>query len=150
MVAKGTLEIANFTCKFGEHKNLMDYAEEIVIPAFLDINLKRAGIGHQPSYFFLDTKLVNVTDDDGKSVIAIAGRFIKDTLLVREQYFDTNKGLVSDEDEMRSSPSAIFVLTLDDHKLLYFGEKQHAPPIAQFGITARIFIRKKHKEYIDC
>lgn len=69
------LEMGNFVCKFGK-ANLIDYFEEIVLPAFSDKSLSRKY--GQTSYFFEKVKLVTV---DGR--VLLAGRIIKDMILER-------------------------------------------------------------------
>lgn len=138
---------ANFVCRFGDEKVLLDYAEDIVIPAFVDNTLIRSfGRTH---FFFYQAKLVILDDDTKRPVIGIAGRFIKNTQLTREQIFDPKKGLIHDEASMPSAPSAHFVLILNNHRLIYFPETAHAPDLNAFRATVLSFIRQKHQAFID-
>jgi hypothetical protein len=138
---------ANFVCRFGEEKVLLDYVEDIIIPAFVDDKMIRSyGRTH---FFFYETKLVVLDDEPASPVLGIAGRFIKNTQLTREQIFDPVKGLVHDEASMPSAPSAHFVLVLNSHRLIYFPETAHAPDLNTFGATALAFIREKHKDFIN-
>lgn len=138
---------ANFVCRFGSEKVMLDYIDEIVIPAFVDNKLIRNyGRTH---FFFYETKLVLLDDNPEKPVMGISGRFIKSTQLTREQIFDSEKGLVQDEASMPTAPSAFFVLVLNTHRLIYFPETAHAPDLSAFKSTAVSFIRKKHSDFIN-
>ena len=74
---------------------------------------------------------------------------MKDTELTRHQIFDADDGLIQDELKMRSAPSAFFVLILNNHRLIYFPETPHAPDFKPFEATAKHFLRRRHREYID-
>jgi len=146
-MSKGNeVEFANFICRFGEEKVLLDLASEIVIPAFLSTDLLREY--GDTRYFFFQTKFIELQKGE-KPIIAIAGRFVKDTVLEREQIYDEKKGLVPDHESIRSAPSAIFLLILNNHKLVYLHETADAPSLSTFRSTSEKFIRVKHKEYID-
>lgn len=135
------VEMGNFVCKFG-HKNLLDYFGTVVHPAFSDKKLIRKY--GDTTYFFNKVKIITV---EGR--ILLVGRFIKDMILEREQVYTTSDGLKADHEEMQSSPSAIFVLVLDIHRLIYLKETKHAPSLENFKSTIESFIKTKHKSYID-
>lgn len=138
---------ANFICRFDD-KVLLDYAEQIVIPAFTkDTNVR--SYGKRTHYHFYEVELLNMAEEGADPIIVLAGRFIKDTELTRTQVFDARKGLVQDEQSMRSAPSAFFVLILNNHRLIYFPETPHAPDLNAFKATAQYFLRKQHKEYVE-
>jgi len=145
MAQKREIEFANFTCKFGERKVLLDYATEIVIPAFLVEGLVRS-YGNT-RYCFHKTELIKLEDGDNP-VFGITGRFIKDTKLKREQIFD-GIDIKKDDMEIPSAPSALFLLILNNHKFIYLPETSNAPKIESFEATIDKFIRIKHREYID-
>lgn len=137
---------ANFICKFG-NLNMADFLREIVLPAFTDDTLVREARG--ASYHLLDVQLFESLTDGGDEP-AIAGQFVKDTVLVREQVFDQATGqLISDEAELESSPSAFFVLLLKDHRLLYFAETRFSPTLSSFQSTMQRFLIRKHRDFID-
>ncbi|MBR7990749.1 hypothetical protein KDX04_33450 [Burkholderia cenocepacia] len=137
---------ANFICKFGEKKVLLDLAEDVIIPAFTDTTLERIYGG--TSYFFLDTKIVPITYE-GEQLLAIGGRFVKNTEVSREQIFHESTGLVRDHRTLRSAPSAVFALILNSHKLIYHPEVAGAPSLSEFRTTCASFIKNKHLAYID-
>ncbi len=140
------IEFANFVCKFGE-RDMLDAAQEVVLPAFLDRQMQRKY--DTTTYFFHRVRLVTFKAGD-YPVVAIAGRFVKDTVLTRSQYFDERADdLVQEEIELRNAPSAIFVLSLNDHRLIYLRETSDAPLLQTFATTSRIFIRNKHEDHID-
>lgn len=136
----------NFICKFGDD-NLLDYAEDIVLPAFLDDALVRE-YGDHTAYFFYEVQLIKLTDEED-SPVGIVGQLIKDTMLEREQVFDPKEGIRRDPQSMPSSPSTFFLLILDNHKLVLVPETPSAPDLSAFAATARDFIKKKRKIYIS-
>lgn len=141
------LQFANFICRFGEDKVLIDLVEEIIIPAFTDRSLSRdAGVAN---YFFHDVNIVTLSES-GTPTIGIAGRFIKDTVLSRQQTYDKNHDcLIEDEQRIQSSPSAIFILILNNHRLMYFNETKFAPSLLSFASTIKKFIKIKRQEFIN-
>lgn len=141
------VEIANLICRFGDGKVLLDMFDDIVSPAFFDKDLKRQY--DDTSYFFHQVKLVELDRSGLVPVIGIAGRIIKDTTLRREQIYKEGQGLVKDEDSIRSSPSAIFLLILNNHRLVYAHETKDAPSKDTFRSTLLSFLRVKYKEYIN-
>ncbi|WP_420347214.1 hypothetical protein [Pelagibius sp.] len=146
-MADHRLSFANFICRFGESGEMLDYLEEIVLPAFTDDTMVRT-YGETTEYFLLNSKL-EILEQKKQLVLAIAGQFVKDTSLRRTQIFEEGKGLRQDEAEIQSSPSAFFVLILNNHKLLYLPETPHAPDVKAFSSTIGSFLRAKHKKYID-
>jgi hypothetical protein len=125
---------------------LLDLAEEVILPSFLDQSLLRRY--SDTTYFFYEAQVVEVGSGTDKK-LGIVGRFIKDTTLVREQIYDEEKGLVHDRESIRSSPSAVFLLILNNHKLIYLHETANAPNLQAFRSTTEKFIRQKHRNFID-
>lgn len=135
------VELGNFVCKFGK-RNLLDYFDTVIHPAFFDKKLKRK-YGDK-EYFFDKVRIMTI---DGR--VLLVGRFIKDMILEREQVYNSSQGLVEDYERLQSSPSAIFVLILDIHRLVYLKETKFAPSLDNFKSTIESFIKIKHKYYID-
>jgi hypothetical protein len=138
---------ANFICRFGEEKVLLNYAYEIIIPAFTRDTYVRS-FGTRTHYHFYEVEIVTLDPKSNPPTIALAGRFIKDTELTRYQVFDEKRGLIQDEQKMRSAPSAFFVLILNNHRMIYFPETPHAPDLRAFEATAAYFLKMRHQEYI--
>lgn len=139
---------ANFICRFGDKQVLADYLVEIITPAFTKDTYVRT-YGKTTHFHFYEVEIVTLDEKSVPPVKALAGRFIKDTELTRHQVFDADKGLIQDEQHMRSSPSAFFVLVLNNHRLIYFPETPHAPALSEFKATSEHFLRLRHREYID-
>ncbi len=139
---------ANFICRFGDDKVLLDYARRIVIPAFTKDTYVRT-YGKKTHYHFYETELLNVAEGDEDPIMVLAGRFVKQTELTRTQIFDDENGLVQDEASLLSAPSAFFVLILNNHRLIYFPETPHAPDLNAFRVTSQHFLRQRHIEFID-
>lgn len=141
------LEIANLVCKFGDH-NLLDLFSEVVEPAFFKQKNRKAG---KSNFYFDEVSLVNLgTDFLGQNeIIAIVGRFVKQTQLEREQYRDSTGKLVKDNKRLASAPSAIFALILNNHRLLYAAETKYAPTPENFRSTLSYFLRNEQINYKD-
>ncbi|MDN5513574.1 hypothetical protein [Acinetobacter sp.] len=115
-------EVANFVCKFNEN-NLMDLFNEVVLPAFNRDDKWKIANG---TFFFKDVSLINYQANN-EMYYALAGKFIRNTLLKRQQYHNEVTGeLIQDEQSLPSSPSAFFVLILNNHRLIYLKETKHA------------------------
>ena len=142
-----SMEMGNLICRFGREKVLLDMSDEIVLPCFFDKTLVRSY--SKTSYFFHEVSPVLLSNGASGSVVGIAGRFIKDTTLEREQIFEEGKGLVKDNGSMRSSPSALFLLVLNNHRLIYVKETKDAPSKESFCSTLLSFLRDKHRQYIE-
>lgn len=139
------LELANLVCKFGDH-NLMDLFSEVVEPAFFNKKIRKSG---KSNFFFDEVSIVNLGKDilGKKDTIAIVGRFVKETILEREQYLDAAGKLVKDKKNLKSAPSAIFVLILNNHRLLYAAETKYAPSLENFRSTLHYFVRNEQLNY---
>ncbi|MCL5102956.1 MAG: hypothetical protein M1133_02415 [Armatimonadetes bacterium] len=141
---KPHLEFANFICTFGSEV-LFDYLDEIVLPAFLDDTLERR---YSETSYFLNGCSVVLLEDGAVPVIGICGRFVKDTVLRRTQVWQPGVGLVPDEQSMNTAPTALFLLVLNNHKLVYLHETIHSPSLLSFERTVQRFLREKHKQYV--
>ena len=139
------VEYANFICKFGDNTNLLDLAEEVVIPAL--INHEQTRTFGSSTYFLFQTQMMDL-DINGTQSLCVAGRFIKNTVITRRQIFDEAKGgIVQDTQEMSSAPSAVFVLILNNHKLLFYHETQGAPDLSAFKETVAKNLRTYYDRY---
>jgi hypothetical protein len=138
------LNIANFICKFGHDKVLLDLAHDVVIPAFFG--------GFQRSYkdtkyFLTDTSLVDLSDKT-RNELALVGRFVKVGKVGRDQVYEGGK-IVKDKRELDTAPTSLFVLLLSNHKLLYVRETPGAPSIETFATTIESFIKVQLKNWIN-
>jgi hypothetical protein len=136
---------ANFICHFGD-KVLLNYVEEIVFPAFLNRDLVRT-FG-ETRYLVLAPRVVVLDPKANPPITAITGRFVKDTVLRREQVLSQNE-LFQNRQALRSAPSAFFVLLLNNHHLIYFPETAHAPPLSAFRATIEQFLRKAYHSFVS-
>lgn len=136
-------EIANFVCKFNEN-NLMDLFEEVVLPAFHRDDKWKIANG---TFFFKDVSMISYQTND-ELYYALAGKFIRNTVLRRQQYHDDVTGeLIQDDQSLPSSPSAFFVLILNNHRLIYLKETKHAPTLEMFRSTAETFLKRETRDY---
>ena len=142
-----TLEFANVTLTFGPKHIMADFLNEIVLPAFTDPSLERTY--GDTAYFLEEVQVINLGTAK-KSEPAIVGRFIKDTVLKREQVYDrSTASLKKSPKSLKSSPSAAFVLLLTNHKLLYLHETSQAPGLEAFRNTIYRFLVWKYMDYVE-
>lgn len=146
MADEKILEIGNLTCRFGGEV-LLDRLGDVVAPAFLDSALVRSY--SSTSYFFLDVSVVDLGKIDGESYKGIAGRIVKDTSLVREQIYMPGEGLKKNRKKLKTAPSSLFVLILNNHRLLFLKEMADAPTMQSFRSTLIYFLNEKHKVLIN-
>lgn len=145
MTATYTYELANFVCRFNQYK-LMDMFQEIVLPAFTIEDSWKVKRGH---FFFQSVQLVELPNSKEKT-LAIIGRFIRDTKLTSTQIYDyENKELIPQKASIQTSPSALFVLILNNHRLIYLKETPHAPTLEMFKETSKTFLRRQTKLYAE-
>lgn len=144
---KHTAVFANFVLHFGTRHVLADGFEQIVLPAFTDEKLVRTY--GDSRYHFFNVKLLNSAGPGEEPIGALAGHFIQTTELRREQVYDDILGIVSDEASMESSPSAFFVLIINNHRLIYFPETANSPDFNKFKATCYSFVRSKYEVWVD-
>ena len=129
-----SIEFANYTLTFGSEKVLLDLFAEIVEPSFEDQKyVRRTG---SASWFFLNTQLVTLRDDVDPPIIGLAGRIVKKTTLRRTQIITADSRLLEDQQELDTAPSSIFLLLLNNHRLLFCREMRGAPDIDIFARLA--------------
>jgi hypothetical protein len=141
------VEFANFICHFGNDV-LLDYLNEIVLPAFL--NGHRIRMYGDSRYLLLDVKLVNLKSDldPDAQTPALVGRFVMDTVLQRDQILVDGK-IIHNTQKIKSAPSSLFVLLLDNHKLIYSKQVPGAPGLSAFRTTAELILKWRWREYIN-
>src|SRR5690606_10571362 len=137
---------ANVLCKIAE-RDTIDYAGTIVVPAFLNNTLIRSY--GKTNFILHDVRFVTLDEVARPPIVGLSGYFVKDTELSREQLFDRREGLIKDSATMRSSPSAFFVLILNNHRLIYFPETTDAPNLDMFRATVLWRLKKTRKAYVD-
>jgi len=146
MSKKNELEFANFILRFGQERVLLDFAEEIVIPAFNSGSERSYG---ETKHFFHSVEILNLGSEE-TPILCIAGRYIKDTVVTREQVFDEEHNiLLKDNGSLHTSPSSLFILILNNHRLIYFSESSYAPSLSSFQATVAKFIREKYQDFIS-
>ena len=132
------LEVANFVCRFGETSVLADRLDDVVIPAFFSYVVRNS---RGTKYFFTRQELSYLRGSQTDSM-ALSCRFIKNTTLKRYQVYSEKKGIIHDEGSLPSAPSAVAILLLKSHRLLYVKEVPGAPSIGQFGSTFKYMMRE--------
>lgn len=141
-----TLEMANFICRFGDTYKLLDLYDQVVHSAFFG---NRSRKYDRTKYFIFQPQLLKLEENNGTPVVGLAGRFVKDTYLEREQIFDPNVGIVPDSQEMESAPSSLFLLVLNVHRLLYVKETVGAPSLSAFRSTVLSFLKDSHGTFTN-
>jgi len=136
----------NLVCRYGDRHALLDLAVELLLPALFGSHVRRYG---PTQYFFADVGHVSthIRGFAGEQLI-IFGRFIKDTVLVRDQVYEPQVGLISDNQSMQSSPSTLFAIDLNNHKLVLAPEVPYAPGADAFATTLERFLNREREGYI--
>ncbi len=136
----------NLVCRFGDVHTLLDLGVELFLPAIFGKHIRKFA---QTNYFFTDVghAIVRLNGFETDQVI-IYGRFIKDTILKRDQIYDPDSGLVADDQSMQSSPSTLFALDLNNHKLILAPEVPYAPGADAFGTTLERFLDRERHRYV--
>lgn len=148
MATTKRIEFANYTLKFGEKLVLLDLFDEVVMPCFEHRKYKK-GIKDKSEFFFTDTKLMVLDSNPNEPVIGIAGRIVKNMMLKRDQYFEETTGkLIKSPDKLDSAPTSIFLLILNNHRLILCKEVPGAPTLDNFQSTCQSFLSKRHKEFL--
>lgn len=145
MRTKTDIEFANYTLTFGDEKVLLDCLREIVLPSFEGQKYVRKT--RAASWFFLDTKFVTLKNDADSPVVGIAGRIVKKTKLKRMQIITTDSKLLQDMQELDTAPSSLFLLILNNHRLLYCREMSGAPTLENFCATSSYCLRQAYKDF---
>ena len=133
MARKLELEVANFVVRFESKYVLNDLLDEVVLPAFFSGKTREY---KETTYFFHEPEFKYLEKGNIDS-LALVCRLVKDTVLRRHQIYTRNRGIVPDEYEIKSAPSAIATLLLKSHRLLYVREVPNAPSAKQFGNTVK-------------
>lgn len=144
MSFKPSMLIANFTCRFGDKKVLLDMFDEIVRPAFFDSPPRKYG---KNAFFLFDLALIDVADKGSAPEPVLAGNFVRDLALTRSHILRDTE-LVPSPGEMESATSARFVLVLSSHTLLYVPETPHAPPLTMFRSTMHYHLVQAWAKYL--
>ncbi len=133
------LNLANFTCTFGDKFVLLDMFDDVVLPAFTGKHSRTHGSSR---YFLLGVTLIKYDETE----LILGGRIIKDTTIERDQFY-SDGNIVKDRQTLLSAPSSFFALILSSHKLLYVRENVGAPPISAFEATMANFINQEYKTW---
>lgn len=150
-----TIEFANYTLNFGADKVLLDAFGSIVFPSFHDQKYIRKF--KDTEYFFTDTQIVllDAVDPDFVGplqsiipVVALCGRIIKKTIFKRDQVFQ-HGALIRDHKTLESHPSSIFILLLNDHRIMLCKEVPGAPTLEEFENTSRYCLAKRYESFVD-
>ena len=136
----------NLVCRYGDVHTLLDLGVELFLPAIFGSHVRKYG---QTQYFFTDVghTLVRPAGFDSEQIV-IFGRFIKDTVLKRDQIYEPEVGLVPDNRSMQSSPSTLFALDLNNHKLILAPEVPYAPGADAFATTLERFLDRERNRYV--
>src|SRR4051812_30417970 len=120
------IEFANFHLKFGDTLNLLDLFGQLVYPAVAD-GFTRSF--RETDYWFEEVLVVQI-DFESIKTPALVGRLRKRHIVeIRED------DLQQEPQRLPSTESALFILLLDTHRLLYLQETQLSPGLRAFRTT---------------
>ncbi|EGT0013133.1 hypothetical protein I9Y33_000965 [Clostridium perfringens] len=138
---KFNANISNFTCTFmvdGVAHPLLNYFEKIFYPALSDKSLFKSVKSTNTTYHITDLKLIKINDD----VIALTGKHVKRTILEISEDYSIRDGFFGSSKKEPSAPYATFILTLNNHRLIYYKNKKGAPSLRNFQDTCRKILSK--------
>lgn len=144
---KKCLEIGNLVCRVGLQKVLLDIFEDIIWPS-IEVKDRYRSYG-ATKFKFLSNHLIKLGMDGTTPVVGMVGRFVKDTVLSREQVLVNDSEIVHDPQSMRSSPASLFLLILNTHRLIYVKETRFAPSLSEFKGTFEHYVRMGIRDYIN-
>lgn len=137
MAERKSLYIANFNCTFGkENKPMLDYFEEIVMPAFQQSQVRESD-GNK--YFFDNVKLIMV-----KGEFMLGGLLIKRTKLEVKSLYTEGKLTLTNEIHP-SDPYSYFLINLKNHRMVIVKNQKGSPNLGNFSATAKYVL----KDYIS-
>ncbi len=140
------VEFGNLICRFGEQYVLLDLFSHVIWPAFTNGSVRTYD---RTSFIFQNVRLHKIEQSNGDTpLLALSGRLIKDTTLERDQVYKDGK-LQEDHSSLQSSPSSIFTLILNNHRLIFLKETRFAPSMSEFRGTFQYLVKKRRSEYID-
>ncbi|MFB5673569.1 hypothetical protein ACE3NQ_13485 [Paenibacillus terreus] len=133
MKEKKVLNIANFNLTFGkENKPMLEYLEEIVLPAFKS-KIEREDDGNR--YLFDDVQIVEL-----RGYYFIVGEFIKRTTLEIRSRYSEKDGIRDTNERVPSDPYSLFIISLNNHRMILIKNQKGSPDIRSFNTTAKIII----------
>ncbi|HDR5349731.1 TPA: hypothetical protein QCS32_001344 [Bacillus thuringiensis] len=137
MIERKSLYIANFNCTFGkENKPMLDYFEEIVMPAFQQPQVRESD-GNK--YFFDNVKLIMV-----KGEFMLGGLLIKRTKLEVKSLYTEGKLTLTNEIHP-SDPYSYFLINLKNHRMVLVKNQKGSPNLGNFSATAKYVL----KDYVS-
>ncbi|EOV9526920.1 hypothetical protein ACE41A_09520 [Bacillus cytotoxicus] len=145
MASGKSLYIANFNCTFGkEHKPMLEYFEEIVLPAFQQSE-ERESDGNK--YFFDNVRLIMT-----KGEFMLGGLLIKRTKLEVKSIYKDGK-LERTDETYPSDPYSYFLINLKNHRMVIVKNQKGSPNLGNFSATAKFalkdYISKVNKDIDD-
>ncbi|MDA2756502.1 hypothetical protein PDQ74_05850 [Bacillus cereus group sp. Bc005] len=133
MIERKSLYIANFNCTFGkENKPMLDYFEEIVMPAFQQSQVRESD-GNK--YFFDNVKLIMV-----KGEFMLGGLLIKRTKLEVKSLYTEGKLTLTNEIHP-SDPYSYFLINLKNHRMVLVKNQKGSPNLGNFSATAKYVLK---------
>src|SRR5882762_7282139 len=137
---KNMNEFASVQCTAEGGKELLDLAEDIVAPAILGASRREQG---QSAWFFMNQAMVQLSPLQ----YGIAFEFVRDIKLHRDQIVKEGK-LIAAPGTMASAPSAVGLLVLNSHRLIYLPKTRHAPTLRQLEQTFDTLFKQRRKKLV--
>ncbi|MCC3668625.1 hypothetical protein [Terrisporobacter mayombei] len=142
MIKSKNLYMANFNCTFGdEHYPMLDYFEEIVLPAFINKYKKETS---KNTFFFHNVKLVEYS----KGQFALTGIIVKQTILeVKSLIDEETQSIIKKDDKIPSDPFSYFILFLDTHRMVLVKNQSGSPTLKNFESLSKYTLREASIEF---
>lgn len=140
---KRELEIANFTCKFGD-LDLLDFFEKWFYPSIKNGIVSGSRSSETLSYQFINLKLDTIDEEP-----LLCGYFVKSLNIKANQRLTEDEELIESDETMLSDPSSFFVLLLKNHKLLWLREVSRAPTIKDLRYAIEKMLQNYRNEELS-
>lgn len=143
------LTIANFNVTFGvEEEPLLNYFDEIVLPALTETHEDYKLIKDDNKYYFMDVEVkeyenqINKSEHDSKELV-LTGILVKETILEIKSQVDEKGDLHNTDLKFPSAPYSLFIIFLRNHRMVLVKNQKGSPDIRNFRSTVEYMVKKQ-------
>jgi hypothetical protein len=144
-MAKRDLQFGNFVCKMGPSSNMLDMGDWPILIFQKGTERIRGRGEKRVRWLFHDVQLVDLGDD----VYGVAFEFVKDWTFRSDQHLDPLTGeMVTRPSTYPTSPSALCLLVLNTHWLVYYPKTAYPPSMQELAATCEYLLRRVRDDAI--
>ena len=130
------VSVSNFNLVFvsgDKEEPLLEYFDSILMPALNSGIVKGSG---DTTYFLMDVGVKEY--QEGK--YALTGLLVKKTILEIKSDIDENGKLIEKDDRYPAAPFSMFIIYLNNHRMLFIENQKGSPDIRNFKATIKHII----------